>query len=239
MMAPTISHARMPSGMLPPVAWSTFSALKNTPEPITIPTTMQMAVGRPYFFPMPDLFSSLKLFCAILLRTLEEGYHTPVQISIYFLLFSPAAYRKALPGAGERLLLFFSGSGPPSAHSPITWNTMSRTRSRVSHAPAAGGGRGPRILPERSGRARPLQGPGSAGTLVRRTPGGTCPRHSPITWNTMSRTRSRVSHSMRVRFCQGPTVIFPFTKGTVMKGDSSAALMWEEPLSSCQVSWCQ
>ena len=52
----------------------------------------------------------------------------------------------------------------------------------------------------------------------------------------MSRTRSRVSHSMRVRFCQGPTVILPFTKGTVMKGDSSAALMWEEPLSSCQVS---
>mgnify|MGYP007050142061 CR=1 FL=1 len=47
---------------------------------------------------------------------------------------------------------------------------------------------------------------------------------------------SRVSHSMRVRFCQGPTVILPFTKGTVMKGDSSAALMWEDPLSSCQVS---
>ena len=51
------------------------------------------------------------------------------------------------------------------------------------------------------------------------------PLHSPMTWNTMSRTRSRVSHSTRVRFCQGPTVILPSTKGTVMKGDSSAALM--------------
>ena len=63
--------------------------------------------------------------------------------------------------------------------------------------------------------------------------------HSPITWNTMSRTRFRVSHSTRVKFCQGPTVIFPSTKGTVIKGERSAALMWEDPLSSCQVSWCQ
>ena len=55
----------------------------------------------------------------------------------------------------------------------------------------------------------------------------------------MSRTRFLVSHSTRVRFCQGPTVIFPSTKGTVMKGDSSAALIWEDPLSSCQVSWCR
>ena len=53
MIAPTISHAKMPSGMLPPVSTRTASALKNTPEPITIPTTMQMAVGRPYFFSSP------------------------------------------------------------------------------------------------------------------------------------------------------------------------------------------
>ena len=39
----------------------------------------------------------------------------------------------------------------------------------------------------------------------------------------MSRTRLRVSHSTKVRFCQGPTVMRPSTKGTVMKGDSSAA----------------
>ena len=47
--------------MLPLVAWSTFSALKNTPEPMTIPTTMQMAVGRPYRFSMALPFLYLKL----------------------------------------------------------------------------------------------------------------------------------------------------------------------------------
>lgn len=133
---------------------------------------------------------------------------------------------------------FLLGHGAVSSR-PITWNTMPlRPASRVAH-PGRRGRPGPRISPERPGRARPLQGPGFAGALVRRTPGETGPYHSPITWNTMSRTRSLVSHSMRVRFCQGPTVIFPFTKGTVMKGDSRAALMWEEPLSSCHVSWCQ
>ena len=50
MTAPTISQARMPRGMLPPVAFSTVSALKKTPEPMTMPTTIQMAVGRPYLF---------------------------------------------------------------------------------------------------------------------------------------------------------------------------------------------
>ena len=46
-----------------------------------------------------------------------------------------------------------------------------------------------------------------------------------MTWKTISRTLSRVSHSTSVRFCHGPTVIFPATKGTVINGDSSAALM--------------
>ena len=64
MMAPTITQARMPRGMLPPVLFSTVSALKKTPEPMTIPTTMQMAVGRPYFFPMASLFSSLNSYRA-------------------------------------------------------------------------------------------------------------------------------------------------------------------------------
>ena len=52
MMAPTMPQARMPRGILPWVAWRTFSALKNTPDPMTIPTTIQMAVGRPYRFSM-------------------------------------------------------------------------------------------------------------------------------------------------------------------------------------------
>ena len=68
MMAPTIPHARIPRGMLPLVAWSTFSALKNTPEPMTIPTTMQMAVGRPYRFSMALPFLYLKLSCGIPLK---------------------------------------------------------------------------------------------------------------------------------------------------------------------------
>jgi hypothetical protein len=44
-----IAHAAIPMGIFPPVAISTFCALKNTPEPITVPTTMQIAVSRPYF----------------------------------------------------------------------------------------------------------------------------------------------------------------------------------------------
>ncbi len=63
--------------------------------------------------------------------------------------------------------------------------------------------------------------------------------HSPITVKMMSRTRLRVSHSTRVKFCQGPITSFPSTKGAVMKGERRAALMWDDPLSSCQVSWCQ
>ena len=34
----------VPMGMLPPVAVSTASALKKTPEPMTMPTTMQAAI---------------------------------------------------------------------------------------------------------------------------------------------------------------------------------------------------
>lgn len=58
-----------------------------------------------------------------------------------------------------------------AACSPITWNTMSRIRSRVSHPPAAWRGRGPCISLVRAGRARPRQGPCSAGTLECRTLG--------------------------------------------------------------------
>lgn len=50
MIAPPIIHASIPKGKLPPVAVSTFSALKNTPLPITIPTTIAIAVVKPYFF---------------------------------------------------------------------------------------------------------------------------------------------------------------------------------------------
>ena len=49
MMMPPMSHARMPSGRLPPVSERIFSALKKTPLPTTMPTTMQIAVNRPYF----------------------------------------------------------------------------------------------------------------------------------------------------------------------------------------------
>ncbi len=60
--------------------------------------------------------------------------------------------------------------------------------------------------------------------------------YSPITWNTISRVRLRVSHSTSVRFCHGPMVISPSTNGITMNGLSSAALICDEPLSSCQVS---
>ena len=50
MMAPTMAQAKMPRGILPPVLLRTVSALKNTPEPMTMPTTIHTAVTRPYFF---------------------------------------------------------------------------------------------------------------------------------------------------------------------------------------------
>ena len=56
MIRPPIAQARMPSGRLPPVAVRIFSALKNTPLPMTMPMTSAIAVGRPYFF-----FSSLSI----------------------------------------------------------------------------------------------------------------------------------------------------------------------------------
>jgi hypothetical protein len=43
-----MTQAAIPKGILPPVATKTFCALKNTPEPITVPTTIQMAVINPY-----------------------------------------------------------------------------------------------------------------------------------------------------------------------------------------------
>ena len=49
MMAPPMSQARMPRGILPPVRVKMVCALKNTPDPMTMPTTMHMAVNRPYF----------------------------------------------------------------------------------------------------------------------------------------------------------------------------------------------
>ena len=60
-IVPPMIHARMPSGMLPSVFWRTVCALKNTPEPMTIPTTMHIAVNRPNFF------SSLVSICLLLL----------------------------------------------------------------------------------------------------------------------------------------------------------------------------
>ena len=39
----------MPSGRSPSVFCNMVCALKNTPEPITMPTTIQIAVNRPYF----------------------------------------------------------------------------------------------------------------------------------------------------------------------------------------------
>ena len=47
---PPMIQARMPVRRSPPVALRIFSALKKMPLPMTMPTTMQMAVGRPYFF---------------------------------------------------------------------------------------------------------------------------------------------------------------------------------------------
>ena len=46
---PPISHAMMPRDMFPSVFCRIVCALKNTPDPITIPTTMHMAVTSPYF----------------------------------------------------------------------------------------------------------------------------------------------------------------------------------------------
>ena len=49
-ITPPIIHANMPSGRSPIVMFNMVCALKNTPEPITMPTTMHMAVNKPYFF---------------------------------------------------------------------------------------------------------------------------------------------------------------------------------------------
>ena len=64
-----------------------------------------------------------------------------------------------------------------------------------------------------------------------------CGGYSPMTWNTTSRTRFLVSHSTNVKFCHGPIVNFPSTNGITINGESKAALICDEPLSSCQVSW--
>ena len=45
-----IIHARIPSGIFPLVSDKTFCALKNIPDPITIPITIEIAVANPYFF---------------------------------------------------------------------------------------------------------------------------------------------------------------------------------------------
>ena len=47
---PMMIKARMPIPRLPPVPFSTASALKKIPEPMTVPTTMAMATGRVYRF---------------------------------------------------------------------------------------------------------------------------------------------------------------------------------------------
>ena len=65
MMAPPMIHATMPSGMSPPVFCRMVWALKNTPEPMTIPTTMQMAVNKPYFLCSFPLIKRLRFFLII------------------------------------------------------------------------------------------------------------------------------------------------------------------------------
>ena len=47
---PPSSHERRATGRSPLVMLSIASALKKTPLPTTMPTTMQMAVSKPYFF---------------------------------------------------------------------------------------------------------------------------------------------------------------------------------------------
>ena len=52
---PPITQANIPSGILPFVIFRIFWALKKIPEPITIPTTILIAVINPYF--LFNLFS--------------------------------------------------------------------------------------------------------------------------------------------------------------------------------------
>ena len=66
MIRPPMIQARMPRGILPSVFCRTVWALKNTPEPMTIPTTMQIAVKRPYFF-SSLLFSMFPYFLSVFL----------------------------------------------------------------------------------------------------------------------------------------------------------------------------
>ena len=47
---PPKSHEIRATGKSPFVMFSIASALKKTPEPTTIPTTIQIAVTSPYFF---------------------------------------------------------------------------------------------------------------------------------------------------------------------------------------------
>ena len=56
MIAPVMAMTTTLLSMLPPVSLSTFAALMKTPEPMTMPTTMDMAVSRPYRFSI--LFSN-------------------------------------------------------------------------------------------------------------------------------------------------------------------------------------
>ncbi len=119
--------------------------------------------------------------------------------------------------AGES---FHYGCG---GYSPMTWNTTSRTRFLVSHSrsPAQGSALRTRSLSRKAGESFHYG----------------CGGYSPMTWNTTSRTRFLVSHSTNVRFCHGPIVNFPSTNGITINGESKAALICDEPLSSCQVSW--
>ena len=107
MMAPTIPHARMPRGMLPLVAWSTFSALKNTPEPMTIPTTMQMAVGRPYRFSMALPFLYLKLSCDIPLKGSRRRIsQLCTNCNLFSALFDSSMQKNApIPGSVSLVML--------------------------------------------------------------------------------------------------------------------------------------
>jgi len=62
-IAPPSAQASMPKGRSPPVADRTFSALKKTPLPITMPTTIAMAVMSPYFSFSCLSMTSLLFFC--------------------------------------------------------------------------------------------------------------------------------------------------------------------------------
>src|SRR5574344_1162100 len=78
---PTMPTTAIPCSRLPPVRLRTLPPFINTPEPMTIPTTIDMAVGNPYLF---SIWGLLSLFHRTTVCT-QKVYHFITKETSFFL----------------------------------------------------------------------------------------------------------------------------------------------------------